>query len=122
MNEKIPSNFGAVTNFTYNTMFPSTPVMVNWHNAHNCMLPQVKPQWLVRGGSCQYLIHNDECVEDASNMYNCSQVDAALHINPKLKLNPKNHEIALFAITRLDISNNALVVIPPMIFQLQSLR
>lgn len=47
MNEKIPSNFGAVTNFTYSNMFASTPVMVNWHNAHHCLLPQVKPQWLV---------------------------------------------------------------------------
>lgn len=50
------------------------------------------------------------------------QVDAALHINPKLKLNPKSQQIVLYAITRLDVSNNALVSVPPVIFQLQSLR
>lgn len=49
-------------------------------------------------------------------------VDAALHVNPKLKLNPRNQEIALYAITRLDLSNNALEWVPPVVLQLQSLR
>lgn len=47
MNEKMPANFGSVTNFTYSNMFASTAVMVNWHNAHRCYLPHIKPQWLV---------------------------------------------------------------------------
>ncbi|XP_065214793.1 leucine-rich repeat serine/threonine-protein kinase 1 isoform X2 [Planococcus citri] len=95
MNEKMHANFGALTNFTYSNMFAYTPVMINWHNAYQCQLPRIKPQWLV---------------------------DAALHINPKLKLNPKSQQIVLYAITRLDVSNNALTSIPPVIFQLQSLR
>lgn len=49
-------------------------------------------------------------------------VDAALHVNPKLKLNPRNQDIALYAITRLDLSNNALEYVPAAVMQLQSLR
>lgn len=37
-------------------------------------------------------------------------------------MNPRNREIVLFAITRLDISNNSLTRLPAIIFQLQSLR
>lgn len=37
-------------------------------------------------------------------------------------MNPRSKEIVLFAITRLDISNNSLTQVPAVIFQLQSLR
>lgn len=37
-------------------------------------------------------------------------------------MNPRNREIVLFAITRLDISNNSLTQVPAIIFQLQSLK
>ncbi|RZF34102.1 hypothetical protein LSTR_LSTR009743, partial [Laodelphax striatellus] len=97
MNEKIPSSssqFGALQNLTYSNMFANTPVMINWH-CQRCQLTQIRPQWLV---------------------------DAALHVNPKLKLNPRSQDVVLYAITRLDISNNALAWLPPMLFQLHSLR
>lgn len=50
------------------------------------------------------------------------QVDAALHVNPKLRLNPRSQDVVLYAITRLDVSNNSLTWLPPIVFQLQSLR
>lgn len=37
-------------------------------------------------------------------------------------MNPRNREIVLFAITRLDISNNSITQVPAIIFQLQSLK
>lgn len=37
-------------------------------------------------------------------------------------MNPRSREIVLFAITRLDISNNSLTQVPAIIFQLQSLK
>lgn len=49
-------------------------------------------------------------------------VDASVNLNPKLRLSPRNQVIALYAITRLDISNNALMELPDMIFQLPSLK
>ena len=49
-------------------------------------------------------------------------VDASVHLNSKLKLSPRNQVIALYAITRLDISNNSLSELPDMIFQLPSLK
>jgi hypothetical protein len=50
------------------------------------------------------------------------QIDAALNVNPKLKLNPRNQDIVLYAITRIDLSKNSLTWLPPIIFQLPSLR
>jgi hypothetical protein len=50
------------------------------------------------------------------------QVDAALSVNPKLKLNPRNQDIVLYSITRIDLSKNSLTWLPPIIFQLPSLR
>ncbi|KAG5883328.1 hypothetical protein JTB14_032528 [Gonioctena quinquepunctata] len=86
--------FSNVTNLTYSALFPNTPTMINWHN-QKCNLKQIKTQWLT---------------------------DASLHLNPKLKQNPRNYDIALYAITRLDISNNSLTSIPLEVFQLFSLR
>lgn len=39
-----------------------------------------------------------------------------------MRQNPKNLDIVLYSITRLDISNNSLVSVPLAMFQLQSLR
>jgi len=50
------------------------------------------------------------------------QVDAVLHVNPKLKLNPKYDDVALYALTRLDLSNNILEWLPPAALQLRSLK
>lgn len=98
MTENINSSqftiFSNVTNLTYSTLFPNTPAMINWHN-QKCNLTQIKTQWLI---------------------------DAALHLNQKLKQNPRSYDIALYAITRLDVSNNSLTSIPLAVFQLHSLR
>ncbi|KAK4295198.1 hypothetical protein Pmani_032225 [Petrolisthes manimaculis] len=77
----------------YSSLAPTTPVMINWHG-QRC-LSYLKDQWLV---------------------------DASVNLNPKLKLSPRNQVIALYAITRLDISNNSLTELPDMIFQLPSLK
>ncbi|RXG51538.1 Leucine-rich repeat serine/threonine-protein kinase 1 [Armadillidium vulgare] len=77
----------------YSSLFPTVPVMINWHG-QRC-LSYLKHQWFI---------------------------DASVNLNPKLKLSPKNQGIALYAITRLDISNNSLAHLPEMIFQLPSLR
>ncbi|XP_075215251.1 leucine-rich repeat kinase [Lycorma delicatula] len=97
MSEHIPASntqFSALQSLTYSNMFANTPVMINWH-CQRCQLSQIRPQWLV---------------------------DAALHVNPKLRLNPRSQEVVLYAITRLDVSNNALTWLPSMLFQLHSLR
>lgn len=98
MTENINSSqftiFSNITNLTYSTLFPNTPVMINWHN-QKCNLTQIKKQWLT---------------------------DAALNLNPKLKQNPRSYDIALYAITRLDISNNNLTAVPLAVLQLYSLR
>ncbi|KAK3921714.1 Leucine-rich repeat serine/threonine-protein kinase 1 [Frankliniella fusca] len=96
MSENVPAaaQFPGLASLTYSSMFPNTPAMINWHGLR-CGLSQVRTQWLV---------------------------DAALHVNPKLKLNPRHQDIALYAITRLDLSNNALEYVPPAVLQLQSLR
>ena len=60
-------------------------------------------------------MYNDCVLDD-------TQVDAALNVNPKLKLHPRNQDIVLFAITRIDLSRNSLTWLPPIIFQLPSLR
>ncbi|XP_017772148.1 PREDICTED: leucine-rich repeat serine/threonine-protein kinase 1 isoform X5 [Nicrophorus vespilloides] len=88
------SLFSNVTNLTYSTIFPNTPTMINWHN-QRCHLTQIRTQWLT---------------------------DAALHLNTKLKQNPRSAEVALYAITRLDISNNSLKSVPLAVFQLYSLK
>lgn len=86
--------FNNITNLKYSSIFPNTPTMINWHN-QRCNLSHIRTQWLI---------------------------DAALHLNPNLKQNPRCHDIALFAITRLDLSNNSLASVPLEIFQLDSLR
>ena len=49
-------------------------------------------------------------------------VDAAVRLNPKLKLSPKYQLSAIHAITRLDLSSNDLSEVPDVIFQMQSLK
>lgn len=88
------SIFSNVTQLTYSSLFPNTPTMINWHN-QRCHLSQIRSQWLT---------------------------DAALHLNQKLKQNPRSYDIALYAITRLDISNNSLTSLPLIVFQLNSLK
>ncbi|XP_060525729.1 leucine-rich repeat serine/threonine-protein kinase 1 isoform X2 [Cylas formicarius] len=98
MTENIHSSqfsiFSSVPSLTYSTLFPNTPTMINWHN-QRCSLTEIKTQWLI---------------------------DAALSLNSKLKQNPRSYDIALYAITRLDVSNNNLNSIPLVVFQLQSLK
>ena len=83
----------SVSNLTYSSMCPSTPVMINWHQTGS--LTQLKEQWLV---------------------------DAAVRLNPKLRLSPKYQPMALHAITRLDISNNEIVSLPASVTTMQSLK
>lgn len=98
MTENISSSqftmFSNFTSLTYSSIFPNVATMINWHN-QRCHLSQIRPQWLT---------------------------DAALHLNPKLKQNPRYHDVALYAITRLDISSNSLTSLPIEIFQLYSLK
>jgi len=49
-------------------------------------------------------------------------IDAAVRLNPKLRLSPRCQQSALHAITRLDLSNNDLSEVPASIFQMQSLK
>ncbi|KAF2362731.1 Ankyrin repeat [Trinorchestia longiramus] len=77
----------------HTSICPTVPVMINWHG-QRC-LPSIKEQWLV---------------------------DASVQLNPKLRLSPRNQAMALYAITRLDISNNSLTSLPSAIFSLPSLR
>ena len=49
-------------------------------------------------------------------------IDAAVRLNPKLRLSPRCQQSALHAITRLDLSNNDLSEVPAAIFQMQSLK
>ena len=96
MAEVSPSQFASAASLgslTYGSLFPNTAVMINWHGQH--CLSNVKPQWLI---------------------------DAALTVNPRLRLNPKHQEVVLYSITRLDISRNSLTSIPIAVFQLHSLR
>ncbi|KAK2577873.1 hypothetical protein KPH14_012597 [Odynerus spinipes] len=89
------SHFSALPSFgnvTYSTLFPNTPTMINWHN-QQCHLSQIRSQWLI---------------------------DAVLHVNKKLS--PKNNDLVLYAITRIDISHNSITSVPSTIFYLQSLK
>ncbi|XP_063987510.1 leucine-rich repeat serine/threonine-protein kinase 1 [Diachasmimorpha longicaudata] len=89
------SHFSALSSFgnvTYPSLFPNTPTMINWHD-QQCRLSQIRIQWLI---------------------------DAVLHVNKKLS--GKNNDLALYAITRIDISHNSITTIPSMIFYLQSLK
>ncbi|XP_063218267.1 leucine-rich repeat serine/threonine-protein kinase 1 isoform X2 [Bacillus rossius redtenbacheri] len=83
-----------VAGLTYGALLPGTAAMINWHN-QQCELSHIRKQWLI---------------------------DAALTVNPKLKLSPRNQDVVLFAITRIDLSRNSLTWVPPIIFQLHSLR
>ena len=83
----------SVSNLTYSSMCPTTPVMINWHQTG--LLSHLKEQWLV---------------------------DGAVRLNPKLRLSPKYQPMALHAITRLDISNNEIVSLPASITTMQSLK
>ena len=82
----------AVGSLAYSSIFPTTSVMINWHQNQ---LAYIKEQWLI---------------------------DAAVRLNPKLKLSPKYQLSAIHAITRLDLSSNDLNDIPDVIMQMQSLK
>ena len=73
----------SASSMTYNSMCPSTPVMINWHQAGG--ITTVKEQWMI---------------------------DSAVRLNPKLRLSPKHQPMALHAITKLDLSNNEIVSLP----------
>lgn len=47
MTDNIASQFGGLSSLTYSNIFPSTPVMINWHS-QRCKLESIKSQWLVR--------------------------------------------------------------------------
>lgn len=48
--------------------------------------------------------------------------DAALYVNPKLLSSSRGRSVALHAVTRLDLSGNALNSIPLAVLQMTSLR
>ncbi|CAG0894784.1 unnamed protein product, partial [Cyprideis torosa] len=86
-------NISQLGSVTFSNLFPTYPVAVNWHAQKG--LEFIKVSWLV---------------------------DVAVSLNPKLKLSPKTNAVSLFAITRLDLSNNALKALPDAIFALPSLK
>lgn len=47
MTDNIATQFGGLSSLTYSNIFPSTPVMINWHS-QRCKLESIKSQWLVR--------------------------------------------------------------------------
>jgi Leucine-rich repeat (LRR) protein len=73
------------------SILPTTPVTINWHGQR---MEKICEQWLVSG---------------------------ALKLNPRLRLCPRTQDLALHAITRLDVSSNALTSLPPLLFTLSSL-
>ena len=83
----------SVSSLTYNSMCPSIPVMVNWHQTG--ALTVVKEQWLI---------------------------DCSVKLNQKLRLSPKYQPLALHAITRLDLSNNEIFSLPDVLWSLLSLK
>jgi len=87
-NQKISNAESQITT-TFSSMFPSTPVTIDWQNL-KC-IKQIDPQWLI---------------------------EASLQHNKRLR-HPTN---SLVAITRLDLSNNNLKSVHPVIFRLPSLR
>lgn len=74
-------------------LLPTNPVILNWHG-HQC-LEYIRTEWLT---------------------------DAVESLNPKSRLHHLARNTSLHAITRIDVSNNIIVDLPPCIFQLQSLR
>ena len=74
-------------------VLPTNAVMINWHG-QQC-LEYIRPHWLS---------------------------DAAISLNPKMKMSPRAQSTAFHAITRIDVSNNILFELPVCIFQLQSIR
>lgn len=74
------------------SVLPTSAVNVNWHNQR---LDRISEPWLV---------------------------SAALKINPKLRLNPRNQALAIHAITRLDLSSNNLEKIPEVIWTICSVK
>ncbi|XP_052864950.1 leucine-rich repeat serine/threonine-protein kinase 1 [Anopheles cruzii] len=80
-------------NLTYSALFPSTATMINWHS--NCRLTFIRMSWVSEG---------------------------VLRYNRKLVAHPKCHQLALAAVTRIDISHNTLTTLPEELFTLGSLR
>jgi Leucine-rich repeat (LRR) protein len=74
------------------SVLPTSPVNINWHNQK---LDHISEQWLI---------------------------SATLRINPRLRLCPKNQNLGLQAITKLDLSTNSLEKLPQTIWSLCSLR
>uniref|UniRef100_A0A182QR29 non-specific serine/threonine protein kinase n=1 Tax=Anopheles farauti TaxID=69004 RepID=A0A182QR29_9DIPT len=80
--------------FTYSSLFPSTATMINWHS-NACRLGLIRMAWLS---------------------------EAVLQCNRKLRAHPNSHQLALAALTRIDISHNTLTTLPAELFALGSLR
>ena len=70
-NHSFAKGLASVGSLAYSSIFPSTSVMINWH--HQGCLQVVKERYLI---------------------------DAAVRLNPKLKLSPKFQFSAVHAITR----------------------
>ena len=64
-----PIGFTSVGSLAYSSIFPSTSVMVNWHQ--QCCLTHLKDQWLI---------------------------DAAVRLNPKRRLSPKCQQVYWLAL------------------------
>ncbi|XP_011493971.1 PREDICTED: leucine-rich repeat serine/threonine-protein kinase 1 [Ceratosolen solmsi marchali] len=88
------SHFSALSSFGGVNCSIAFPTIPTMINWHDqqCRLSQIRSQWLI---------------------------NAVLHVNKKLSA--KNNEL-LYAITRIDISQNSITTVPSTIFYLQSLR
>ncbi|XP_067619806.1 leucine-rich repeat serine/threonine-protein kinase 1 isoform X10 [Eurosta solidaginis] len=85
----------SINNISYSEMFPNTPTIIDWHNNSNVQLSFVRINWMVNG---------------------------VLQLNPKLQRHPMVNDVALTAITRIDLSHNNLNTLPSEIFKLVSLK
>ena len=83
----------SASSLTYHSLCPSTPVMVNWHQAGG--ITAIRDQYLI---------------------------DCAVLLNTKLRLSPKYQPMGLHAITKLDLSNNELVAVSDCLTNMQSLK
>ena len=75
-----PIGFASVGSLAYSSIFPSTSVMVNWHQ-QGC-LTHLKDQWLI---------------------------DAAVRLNPKLRLSPKCQQVCTIVPIEISIAGERLL-------------
>ena len=101
---------------------PSHPVVVDWHHLHD-QLHHVKTSWLETAAH----LHNPlvGAAPVAAAMTASSSKECGAHADseaPATQVGVISGSLALFAITRLDVSENGICELPLALFQLNSLK